>query len=53
MGWNVEKAMRHIKARRPIVDFPAVYLDSVRMYLHLSPSINAERGGALVKVWRP
>ena len=55
MGWNVEKAMRHIKARRPIVDFPAVYIESLERYLHVSPSISlqvAERGGALVKVGR-
>jgi len=35
-GWSIEAAMRLIKRRRPQVDFPEVYLDSVRTYLQLA-----------------
>jgi protein-tyrosine phosphatase len=35
MGWNVEKAMRHMRACRPCVSFPDVYVTSVERYLGL------------------
>ena len=33
LGWTLEKAMDLIQARRPVVDFPDVYVNSVRKYL--------------------
>jgi protein-tyrosine phosphatase len=34
LGWDLDDAMRTIVARRPIVDFAPVYVDSVRAYLN-------------------
>ncbi|MGA8154174.1 MAG: dual specificity protein phosphatase [Terriglobales bacterium] len=33
MGWDLEKAMDLIEARRPVVDFADVYVKSVKRYL--------------------
>jgi hypothetical protein len=33
LGWPIEKAMRHISERRPIVDWSPVYVESVKSFL--------------------
>ncbi len=33
MGWNLEEAMQLIEGRRPVADFPEVYVESVERYL--------------------
>ena len=33
MGWNFDDALQTIEARRPVADFPDVYLNSVRRYI--------------------
>jgi protein-tyrosine phosphatase len=33
MGWTMEQAIELIEARRPVVEFPGVYLESVRRFL--------------------
>ena len=33
LGWTVADAMALIEARRPVVDFPEVYVDSVKNFL--------------------
>jgi atypical dual specificity phosphatase len=33
LGWKLEDAVAMIEARRPVVDFPDVYVESVRKYL--------------------
>ncbi len=33
LGWSVEDAMRVVEARRPVVDFADVYVDSVTKFL--------------------
>jgi protein-tyrosine phosphatase len=33
MGWELEKAMQTIEAKRPVVDFPDVYVSSVENFL--------------------
>ena len=33
-GWEFEAALEAIESRRPTADFPEVYLDSVKAYLH-------------------
>ncbi|GAC1435450.1 MAG: hypothetical protein NVS1B11_29730 [Terriglobales bacterium] len=35
MSWNLQDAMRLIQARRPVVDFAEVYVDSVERFLQL------------------
>jgi hypothetical protein len=32
-GWEMQAAMDAIVARRPVVDFPQVYVDSVEKFL--------------------
>ena len=34
LGWTLESAMDLIQARRPVVDFPDVYVNSVKAYLN-------------------
>jgi predicted protein tyrosine phosphatase len=34
MGWSVEDAMRMMEARRPVVDFADVYVESVESFLN-------------------
>ena len=34
MGWKLEDAMRMIEARRPVVDFADVYVESVERFLN-------------------
>lgn len=34
LGWSVEDAMQVIEARRPVVDFADVYVESVEKFLH-------------------
>jgi len=34
MGWSVDDAMRMIEARRPVVDFADVYVESVEWFLN-------------------
>jgi predicted protein tyrosine phosphatase len=34
MGWNIQDAMRMIEARRPVVDFADVYVESVEKFLN-------------------
>ena len=34
LGWTLEAAMDLIQARRPVVDFPDVYVNSVKAYLN-------------------
>jgi protein-tyrosine phosphatase len=36
LGWQLEQGMRLIEARRPVVDFPDVYVGSVRRFLRES-----------------
>jgi protein-tyrosine phosphatase len=36
LGWQLEQAIRLIEARRPVVDFPDVYVGSVRKFLRES-----------------
>jgi protein-tyrosine phosphatase len=36
LGWQLEQAIRLIEARRPVVDFPDVYVGSVRRFLRES-----------------
>ena len=33
LGWTIPDAVALIESRRPVVDFPAVYVDSVRNFL--------------------
>ena len=33
IGWNLEDAIALVEARRPVADFPDVYVDSVKRYL--------------------
>lgn len=33
MGWDLDEAMQTIQARRPVVDFADVYVDSVKSFL--------------------
>ena len=33
MGWELGKAMEMIEAKRPVVDFPDVYVNSVEQFL--------------------
>jgi len=33
MGWNFDDALQTIESRRPVADFPDVYLNSVRRYI--------------------
>jgi protein tyrosine phosphatase (PTP) superfamily phosphohydrolase (DUF442 family) len=33
LGWTLEDAIETIEARRPVVDFPDVYVESVKRYL--------------------
>jgi protein-tyrosine phosphatase len=33
LGWNFDTALQTIEARRPVADFPDVYLTSVRRYI--------------------
>ena len=33
LGWDLGEAMELIQARRPVVDFPDVYLNSVENFL--------------------
>jgi hypothetical protein len=47
-GWDIEDAMRHISARRPVVDWAPVYVESVREYLQQCvPSLPADRPDGL------
>jgi protein-tyrosine phosphatase len=39
MGWELEKAIELIEAKRPVVDFPDVYVNSVENFLQ-SPVFN-------------
>lgn len=32
-GWDIDEAMRTIVSRRPVVDFPEVYVESVRAFV--------------------
>jgi protein-tyrosine phosphatase len=34
LSWKLEDALRLIEARRPVVDFADVYVDSVKRFLH-------------------
>jgi len=34
MGWEVEDAVQMIEARRPVVDFADVYVESVERFLN-------------------
>jgi protein-tyrosine phosphatase len=36
LGWNIEDAMQLIEARRPVVDFAEVYVQSVESFLQTS-----------------
>ena len=36
LGWNIEDAMQLIEARRPVVDFAEVYVQSVESFLQAS-----------------
>jgi protein-tyrosine phosphatase len=36
LGWNIEDAMQLIEARRPVVDFAEVYVQSVESFLQSS-----------------
>jgi protein-tyrosine phosphatase len=36
LGWQLEQAIRLIEARRPVVDFPDIYVGSVRKFLRES-----------------
>jgi protein-tyrosine phosphatase len=36
LGWNVADAMQLIEARRPVVDFADVYVQSVESFLQMS-----------------
>ena len=40
LGWNLEKAMDLMQARRPVVDFPDVYVNSVERFLQQQASSN-------------
>jgi protein-tyrosine phosphatase len=35
-GWDLDEAMELMEARRPVVDFADIYVDSVRQYLQQS-----------------
>lgn len=43
-GWDLENAMDLIQARRPVVDFPEVYVISVERYLREYVSTVEQRG---------
>jgi hypothetical protein len=34
LGWKVADALQLIEARRPVVDFADVYVNSVKSFLH-------------------
>jgi protein-tyrosine phosphatase len=35
LGWSMNKAMRHISERRPVVDWTPVYVESVAAFVEL------------------
>lgn len=44
MGWSVPDAMGLIETRRPVVDFPEVYVNSVKNFLAQGSSTASARG---------
>ena len=50
LGWKLPDAMALLESRRPVVDFPEVYVNSVRKFLALpsSAAVTARAGKASV-----
>ncbi len=44
LGWSIESAMDLIQTRRPVVDFPDVYVNSVEAYLREVEAGETTRG---------
>lgn len=44
LGWNLPDAMALIETRRPVVDFPEVYVDSVKTFLAQGNTSTKSRG---------
>ncbi len=44
LGWSIESAMDLIQTRRPVVDFPDVYVNSVKAYLREVEAGETTRG---------